>query len=158
MTLVALAAAATATAGCGGPPDPVSSVAVAPGTTVSPPRYLALVREAVAAARAASIRLDAVPDAPTPGELRRAAPGLAAAALRSGDAARQIAASRLDDQRLERQRTTIGPLYVALADHLGAAARGAAAGDVRAVREAVAAAAVEAGRIHEAAAPGGGGT
>lgn len=144
-------------AGCGGSPDPVSTAEVAPGTTVSPPRYLALVREAVAAARAASIRLDAIPDAPTAAQLTRAAPGLSAAALRSEAVARQISAARLDDQRLERQRTTIGPLYVALADDLRAAAQGAAAGDVRAVREAVSAAAVEAGRIHQASAPGSGG-
>ena len=35
-------------AGCGGDPDPVPTAEVSPGTTVSPPRYLALVREAVA--------------------------------------------------------------------------------------------------------------
>ena len=79
---------------------------------------------------------------------------MSAAALRSEAAARQISAARLDDQRLERQRTTVGPIYVALADDLRAAARAATAGDVRALREAVADAAVQAGRIHEATAPG----
>ncbi len=142
-------------AGCGGPPEPLPTAEVAPGTTVSPARYLALVRGAVAAARAAAIRLDALPDAPTAQQARRAAAGLRAAALRSDAAARQIAAARLDDQRLEAQRTTIGPLYVALADDLQAAARAAGRGDVVAMREAVAAAAVQAGRIHEAAGPQG---
>ncbi len=125
-----------------------------PGSTVTPARYLGLVREAVASARAAAIRLDALPVAPTAQQARRAAPGLSAAALRSEAAARQISAARLDDQRLERQRTTVGPIYVALADDLRAAARAATAGDVRALREAVADAAVQAGRIHEATAPG----
>jgi hypothetical protein len=142
-------------AGCGGAPEPLPTVEVAPGSTVTPARYLGLVREAVAAARAAAIRLDALPVAPTAPQARRAAPGLAAAALRSEAAARQISAARLEDQRLEGQRTTIGPLYVALAADLRAASRAAAAGDVRAMREAVAQAAVQAGRIHEAAAPGG---
>lgn len=136
-------------------PAPLPTAEVAPGATVTPPRYLGLVREAVAAARAAAIRLDALPTAPTAQQARRAAPGLRAAALRSEAAARQISAARLEDQRLEAQRTTFGPIYVALADDLRAAARAAGAGDVRAMREAVAAAAVQAGRIHEAAAPGG---
>lgn len=128
---------------------------VAPGTTVSPPRYLALVREAVASARAAAIRLDALPDRPTPQQVRTAAPGLSAAAARSEAAARQISAARLEDQRLEDQRREIGPLYVAFASDLARAARAAAAGDVAAMREAVTAAAVEAGRINEASAAGG---
>lgn len=141
-------------AGCGGTPEPLSTAEVTPGSTVTPARYLGLVREAVASARAAAIRLDALPVAPTAQQARKAAPGLSAAALRSEAAARQISAARLDDQRLERQRTTVGPIYVALADDLRAAARAATAGDVRALREAVADAAVEAGRIHEATAPG----
>lgn len=141
-------------AGCGGTPEPLPTTEVTPGSTVTPARYLGLVREAVASARAAAIRLDALPVAPTAQQARRAAPGLSAAALRSEAAARQISAARLDDQRLERQRTTVGPIYVALADDLRAAARAATAGDVRALREAVADAAVQAGRIHEATAPG----
>ncbi|MGB1377024.1 MAG: hypothetical protein ACPG7S_04270, partial [Miltoncostaeaceae bacterium] len=79
-------------AACGGTPEPVPTAEVTPGTTVSPPRYMALVREAVAAARAAAIRLDALPDAPTAEQARAAAPGLVAAAARSEAAARQIAA------------------------------------------------------------------
>ena len=142
-------------AGCGGDPDPVPTVEVSPGTTVSPPRYLALVREAVASARAAAIRLDALPDRPTPQQARSAAPGLAAAAARSEAAARQISAARLDDQRLEEQRREIGPLYVAFASELARAARAAEAGDVQAMREGVSAAAVQAGRINEASAAGG---
>lgn len=141
-------------AGCGGTPEPLPTAEVTPGSTVTPARYLGLVREAVASARAAAIRLDALPVAPTAQQARRAAPGLSAAALRSEAAARQISAARLEDQRLERQRTTVGPIYVALADDLRAAARAATAGDVRALREAVADAAVQAGRIHEATAPG----
>jgi hypothetical protein len=127
----------------------VPTAEVAPGTTVSPPRYLALVREAVASARAAAIRLDALPDRPTPQQVRTAAPGLSAAA------ARQISAARLEDQRLEDQRRKIGPLYVAFASDLARAARAATTGDVAAMREAVTAAAVEAGRINEASAAGG---
>ncbi len=146
---------ATGLAGCGGQPAPLSTAEVQPGATVAPDRYLGLVREAVAAARAASIRLDALPDAPTAGEVRGAAAGLDAAAGRSEVAARQITAARLDDQRLEAQRREIGPLYVALAAHLRTAARAAAGGDVPALREAVAAAAVQAGRIHTATAPEG---
>ncbi len=145
--------AAAPLVGCGGSPEPVSTAEVAPGTTVSPPRYLALVREAVAAARAASIRLDALPDAPTPQQARRAAPGLTAAAARSEAAARQISAARLEDQRLEDQRRAIGPIYVAFAASLVRGAQAAQAGNVQAMREAVAAAAVDAGRIHEASAP-----
>jgi hypothetical protein len=141
---------------CGGAPDPVSTVEVTPGTTVSPPRYMALVREAVAAARAAAIRLDALPDSPTAEQARGAAPGLSAAAARSEAAARQIAAARLDDRRLEAQRREIGPLYVALASGLRRAARAAADGDVAAMRESVSAVAVQAGRIHEATGPEGG--
>jgi hypothetical protein len=117
---------------------------------------MALVREAVAAARAAAIRLDALPDAPTAEQARAAAPGLVAAAARSEVAARQIAAARLDDRRLEAQRREIGPLYVALASGLRRAARAAADGDVPAMRESVAAVAVQAGRIHEATGPEGG--
>ena len=89
----------------------MSTREVAPGTTVSPPRYLALVREAVAAARAAEIRLDALPAAPTPDQVRKAAPGLRAAAARSTAAARQISAARLEDLRLEEQRQ-IGRAHV----------------------------------------------
>ena len=143
-------------AACGGAPEPVPTAEVTPGTTVSPPRYMALVREAVAAARAAAIRLDALPDAPTAEQARAAAPGLAAAAARSEVAARQIAAARLDDRRLEAQRREIGPLYVALASGLRRAARAAADGDVPVMRESVAAVAVQAGRIHEATGPEGG--
>jgi hypothetical protein len=145
-------------AGCGGAPEPVPTAEVAPGTTVSPPRYLALVREAVAAARAASIRLDAVPDRPSPAEMRAAAPGLAAAATRAEAAARQLSAARLEDQRLEDQRQRIGPLYVVFAADLRTAAAAAADGDITAARESVSAAAVAAGRIHEASAPGGQGS
>jgi hypothetical protein len=143
-----------AVAGCGGAPEAVPTTEVAPGATVSPPRYLALVREAVAAARAASIRLDAVPAGTVPAELTAAAPGLAAAAARAEAAARQLSAARLDDQRLEAQRRDIGPLYVVFADELRKAATAAADGDVVGAREAVSAAAVAAGRIFEASAPG----
>jgi hypothetical protein len=152
--VAAVACAGGVVAGCGGPPAPVSTAEVAPGTTVSPARYLALVREAVAAARAAAIRLESLPEAPTPARLRDAAPGLDAAAQRAGAAARQLSAARLDDARLEAQRRRIGPLYVAFADDLGDAAAAAADGRAAAVRAAVTAAAVSAGRIHEAAAPG----
>lgn len=140
-------------AGCGGPPEPVPTAEVSPGATVTPPHYLALVREAVAAARAAAIRLDTLPDAPTPTRLRAASPGLAAAAARAEAAARELSAARLDDQRLEDQRREIGPLYVAFAADLRRASTAAAAGRTKAVRDAVNAAAVSAGRIHEAAAP-----
>ena len=155
MILAAVAAlGAGALAGCGGAPDPVSTGEVAPGTTVSPPRYMAMVREAVAAARAASIRLDALPDAPTPAQARRAAPGLAAAATRADLAARQISAARLDDQRLEAQRRELGPLYVGFAAALRKSAQAAASGDIPAMAQSVSQAAVQAGRIYEASAPG----
>lgn len=144
---------AGALAGCGGSPEPVPTGEVSPGSTVTPPRYMAMVREAVAAARAASIRLDALPDAPTPAQAKRAAPGLAAAAARAELAARQISAARLDDQRLEEQRRLIGPLYVGFAAALRKAAQGAAAGDITAMAQSVNQAAVQAGRIYEAAAP-----
>ncbi|MGA0068823.1 MAG: hypothetical protein ACO3PB_05145, partial [Miltoncostaeaceae bacterium] len=134
------------------PPGPRGEVA--PGTTMSPPRYLAMVRAAVAAARAASIRLDALPASPTPVQAERAAPGLAAAATRAALAARQLSAARLEDQRLEEQRREIGPLYVALAAALRKAALAAADGDVVAMGQSVNQAAVQAGRIHEASAPG----
>ena len=145
---------AGALAGCGGAPEPVPTSEVSPGSTVSPPRYMAMVREAVAAARAAAIRLDALPDAPTPAQAKRAAPGLAAAATRAELAARQISAARLDDQRLEEQRREVGPLYVTFAASLRKAAQSAAEGDVAAMGQAVSQAAVQAGRIHEASAPG----
>lgn len=153
-----MAAVSGLVAGCGGAPDSVPTTEVSPGATVTPSRYLILVRQAVAAARAASIRLDAVPGRPTPPELTSAAPGLAAAAGRAEAAARQLSAARLKDTRLENQRQEIGPLYVAFAAHLRAAATAATAGDVVATREAVSAAAVAAGRIHEASAPGGQGS
>ncbi|MBM3635382.1 MAG: hypothetical protein FJW99_08920 [Actinobacteria bacterium] len=153
--LAAVAALGAGTfAGCGGAPDPVPTGEVAPGSTVTPPRYLAMVREAVAAARAASIRLDALPAAPTPVQARRAAPGLAAAATRAELAARQISAARLDDQRLEDQRREFGPLYVGFAAALRKAAQAAADGDVAAMGQGVSLAAVQAGRLHEASAPG----
>jgi len=153
--LAAVAALGAGTlAGCGGAPDPVPTGEVAPGSTVTPPRYLAMVREAVAAARAASIRLDALPGAPTPVQAKRAAPGLAAAATRAELAARQISAARLDDQRLEDQRREFGPLYVGFAAALRKAAQAAADGDVAAMGQSVSLAAVQAGRIHEASAPG----
>lgn len=152
MCLAVAGLAAAGFTGCGGDPAPVSTAEVSPGTTVSPPRYLALVREAVASARAAAIRLDALPDRPTPQQARSAAPGLVAAAARSEAAARQISAARLDDQRLEEQRRAMGPLYVAFASDLARAARAAQAGDVATLREGVSAAAVQAGRIHEASA------
>ncbi len=151
-------AASVVVAGCGGAPERVPTTEVAPGATVSAPRYLALVREAVAAARAASIRLDAVPERTVPAELTAAAPGLAAAAARAEAAARQLSAARLEDQRLEAQRRDIGPLYVVFAADLRKAAAAAARGDVAGAREAVSAAAVAAGRIHEASAPGGPGS
>ena len=125
MLAVAAALGAGTLAGCGGAPEPVPTGEVAPGTTVTPARYMAMVREAVAAATRAEL------------------------------AARQISAARLDDQRLEDQRREIGPLYVGFAAALRKAAQGAAAGDVPAMREAVSQAAVQAGRIHEASAPGG---
>ncbi len=143
-----------ALAGCGGTPAPVATADVAPGTTVTPARYLGLVREAVAAARAAAIRLDALPDAPTPAQVRNAAPGLATAAARAARAARQISAARLDDQRLEQQRREIGPLYVTLAAALRVAAQAAADGDVAALGDAVTRAAVQAGRIRAASGSG----
>ena len=145
---------AGALAGCGGAPEPVPTGEVSPGTTVSPPRYLAMVREAVAAARAASIRLDALPVKPTPVQAEKAAPGLSAAATRAELAARQLSAARLEDQRLEDQRREIGPLYVAFAAALRKAAQAAADGDVVAMGQSVSQAAVQAGRIHEASAPG----
>ena len=113
-----MAAVSGLVAGCGGAPDSVPTTEVSPGATVTPSRYLILVRQAVAAARAASIRLDAVPGRPTPPELTSAAPGLAAAAGRAEAAARQLSAARLKDTRLENQRQEIGPLYVAPAAKL----------------------------------------
>lgn len=154
MLAAAAAIGAGALAGCGGAPEPVSTGEVAPGTTVSPPRYMAMVREAVAAARAASIRLDALPAKPTPVQAEKAAPGLAAAATRAELAARQLSAARLEDQRLEEQRREIGPLYVAFAAALRKTAQAAADGDVVAMGQSVSQAAVQAGRIHEASAPG----
>ena len=50
--------AAAPLVGCGGSPEPVSTAEVAPGTTVSPPRYLALVREAWGDATADVIHFD----------------------------------------------------------------------------------------------------
>lgn len=153
--LGAVAALGTGTlAGCGGAHDPVPTGEVAPGSTVTPPRYLAMVRDAVAAARAASIRLDALPAAPTPLQVKRAAPGLAAAATRAEFAARQISAARLGDRRLEDQRREFGPLYVGFAVALRKATQAAAAGKVAAMGDAVSQVAVQAGRIHEASAPG----
>ena len=77
---------------------------MAPGTVVTPAHYLALVREAVAAARAADIRLAALPGGLTSAQAKAAAPGLTAAADRAERAAQQLSAARLDDQRLEAQR------------------------------------------------------
>ncbi|MSO43890.1 MAG: hypothetical protein EXQ74_01045 [Thermoleophilia bacterium] len=139
--------------GCGGGVEPTSTAEIAPGTTVSAARYLELVREAVAAARAAAIRLDALPDSPSVADLTTAASGLAAAATRAETVARQLSASRLEDQRLEDQRHEIGPLYAALAVSLRAIATSARAGDVTRTRSAVTSAAAVAERIHTASAP-----
>ena len=78
---------------------------MAPGTVVTPAHYLALVREAVAAARAADIRLAALPGGLTSAQAKAAAPGLTAAADRAERAAQQLSAARLDDQRLGVQRS-----------------------------------------------------
>ncbi len=120
---------------------------------MSPARYLALVREAVAAARAASIRLAALPSGLTAAQARAAAPGLTAAATRAGQVAQQLSAARLDDQRLETQRTAIAPLDVALAGALREAADAARAGDIAALDAAVLKASGSAAAIRAAAAP-----
>lgn len=140
-------------AGCGGAPDPVPTAQVAPGTTVGPSHYLALVREAVAAARAASIRLAALPDGLTAVQAQAGAAGLAAAAARAERAAEQLSAARLDDQRLESQRKRVTPLDVTLASALRAAADAAEGGDVTALNVAVAQAARAAAAIHVATGP-----
>lgn len=126
---------------------------VAPGTTVSPSHYLGLVREAVAAARAASIRLAALPDGLTSAQAKGAAAGLAAAADRAERAAQQLSAARLDDQRLEAQRKAIAPLDVALAAALRDAADAAKGGDVEGLDAAVTRASASAAAIRAAAAP-----
>ncbi len=120
---------------------------------MSPTHYLALVREAVAAARAASIRLAALPPGLTAAQARAAAPGLAAAATRAGQVAQQLSAARLDDQRLETQRTSIAPLDVALAGALREAADAARAGDIAALDIAVAKVSMGAAAIRAVAAP-----
>ena len=120
---------------------------------MSPSHYLALVREAVAAARAASIRLDALPDGLTAAQAQAGAAGLAAAAARAERAAEQLSAARLDDQRLESQRKRVAPLDVTLASALRAAADAAEGGDVTALDVAVAQAARAAAAIHVATGP-----
>ena len=140
-------------AGCGDTTDPTPTESVAPGTVVTPTHYLALVREAVAAARAASIRLAALPDGLTPEQAKAAAPGLAAAADRAERAAQQLSAARLDDQRLEAQRKAIAPLDVALAGALRDAADAARAGDVAALAAAVRRASASAAAIRTATGP-----
>jgi len=151
--LVASALGVGALAGCGDTTDPTPTESVAPGTTVTPSHYLALVREAVAAARAADIRFAALPGGLTASQAKAAAPGLAAAAERAERAAQQLSAARLDDQRLETQRKSIAPLDVALAGSLRNAADAAQAGNVTALASAVAAASSSAAAIRAAAAP-----
>lgn len=114
-----------------------------------------MVQEAVAAARAASIRLDSLPTQPIASRLPETAPGIGAAADRAQLAAEQLSAARLDDQRLEDQRREIAPLYVGLAGDLRAAAQAAEAGDVAALRRAVMGIAAASTRIRAAAAPAG---
>lgn len=126
---------------------------MAPGTVVTPSHYLALVREAVAAARAASIRLAALPSGLTSAQAKAAAPGLAAAADRAERAAQQLSAARLEDQRLETQRKTVAPLDVALAGALRDAADAARAGDVAALATAVGRASSSAAAIRAATGP-----
>ncbi len=126
---------------------------MAPGTVVTPAHYLALVREAVAAARAADIRLAALPGGLTSAQAKAAAPGLTAAADRAERAAQQLSAARLDDQRLETQRKTLAPLDVALAGALRAAADAARAGDVSALAAAVGRASSSAAAIRAATGP-----
>lgn len=139
--------------GCGDSADTTPTESVSPGTVVSPAHYLALVREAVAAARAADIRLAALPDGLTAAQAKAAAPGLAAAAERAERAAQQLSAARLEDQRLEDQRKAIAPLDVALAAALRDAADAAQAGDVAALAAAVSKASSAAAAIRAAAAP-----
>lgn len=146
---------AAALAGCGGAPEPAGAGAIAPGTTISAPRYLAVVREAVAAARAASIRVDSLPTRPISSRVNEVAPGIEAAADRAQVAAEQLSAARLDDQRLDDQRREFAPLYVAFAGDLRIAALAAKAGDVAALGRAVARVAVASTRIRAAAAPTG---
>lgn len=140
--------------GCGGAPDPVPTQSVSPGTVVSPTHYLALVREAVAAARAANIRLAALPNGLTADQARAAAPGLAAAATRAEAAAQQLSAARLEDQRLEDQRKEIAPLDVTLATALRAAADAAKGGDPEGLDAAAQRAARAADAIRAASGPG----
>ena len=126
---------------------------MAPGTVVTPAHYLAPVREAVAAARAADIRLAALPSGLTSAQAKAAAPGLTAAADRAERAAQQLSAARLDDQRLEAQRKAIAPLDVALAAALRDAADAAKGGDVEGLDAAVTRASSSAAAIRAAAAP-----
>lgn len=139
--------------GCGSTSDSTPTESVAPGTIVSPAHYLALVREAVAASRAASIRLAALPDGLTSAQATGAAAGLTAAADRAERAAQQLSAARLEDQRLETQRKAIAPLDVALAGALRDAADAARAGNVAALGAAVSKASTAAAAIHTASAP-----
>ena len=126
---------------------------MAPGTVVTSAHYLALVREAVAAARAANIRLAALPSALTADQATAAAPGLVAAADRAERAAQQLSAARLEDQRLEVQRKAIAPLDVALAGALRDAADAARAGDITTLADAVGRASSSAAAIRAATAP-----
>lgn len=129
--------------------------AIAPGTTISASRYLAVVQEAVAAARAASIRVGSLPARPMASQVSEVAPGLEAAADRAQLAAEQLSAARLDDQRLEDQRREFAPLYVAFAGDLRTAALAAKAGDVAALSRAVVRVAVVSTGLRAAAAPTG---
>lgn len=112
-----------------------------------------MVREAVAAARAASIRVGSLPARPVASQVNEVAPGIEAAADRAQLAAEQLSAARLDDQRLEDQRREFAPLYVAFAGDLRIAAVAAGAGDVAALGRAVGRVAAASTRIRAAATP-----
>lgn len=107
----------------------------------------------MAAALAASIRVDSLPTRPISSRVSEVAPGVEAAADRAQLAGEQLSAARLGDQRLEDQRREFAPLYVAFAGDLRIAALAARAGDVAALRRAVARVAVASTRIRAAATP-----
>ena len=119
-------------AGCGGSdPHPTPTTTRPAGSAVDPRGYLADSALAAQGIRGYLATLEGVAPEVTPVEARRIAPALQEDADRVALAFGRLSAGRLDDARLEEQRTAVTPILGELAKTMDRGAQAAAEGRTR---------------------------
>jgi hypothetical protein len=126
------AALAAGVAGCGDASIEAGTAPLTEGTEVSSQRYLADTAAAADAVADFSARLSALTPELVRAELRAAAPDLAAARDRAALLAGRLAAMRLEDRRLERQRDDAAAALTSVVAAMDSLTAAAEQGNVRA--------------------------